>query len=829
MLRPAIRKTWRRVVFGSIVALLCVGLSAQENPPFQTFQVKSGVPISFDIESTTQPRIIEAPSINWGSLQPDSVGLDAFVATYNPPVDYMGDITLVISYTGVNLFPVYTYTKTTEVTFQVNSSIIDVQDDFYKLEGTGPISIFPLDNDGTTDGPLILDKIAQTAYGETTIVEDNHISYSPNNEFNGRDFIRYVTKDEAGNKKAGSIYILSVDPLAATSDTIDMVVSSVTPAYVFMPVPGLELISQSRSIGIIESMHEMVYMYSPTADGFGSDQLIFESEDGYSRIVNITVIDNGDDNDIVRNDEVYTAIDSRVEFNILDNDLALYSSIIYFSPELEDLGGGNFAYTPEPGFRGFKNFTYRVSDGSKILSGNILIKVDDFQPDNFIYYQFSVDKNGVLVLDYEVPIDDYSFTIASPAKHGIIESFSTENVQVDCGVAQGKALIIYTPEEGYSGTDEFSLGYCTDAGNCNVVKVSVSVSAEESDDCVCVESCVWPGDANNDGIVSVSDILPIGFHMGATGTARPAGSSEWTPQEASDWNIQQDSGSDLKYIDADGDGYITVEDSIVLTQNLGKYSNLLPSTIHQSVRSPIYLVPRTTEVSAGDVMVLDIMVGTEAYPVLDMHGLSFNMRINEAFIDSSSLQCHFYEDSWLVDRFGMMGMVTQPSTGDIRTAITKTTGISVSGDGIIGTTIFIVEEEVDGFRLKDNKIDFEIYLENILAMDSEGNAYTLPTEPVSITLNLNKSDEEEDPEEDLGKDLVIFPNPASDLIQVYLNQGKKIQTIRITDPLGRMLYSKQNLDVSQESIDVSSFPGGLYLLEISDGHKLTTTQIKVAR
>jgi uncharacterized repeat protein (TIGR01451 family) len=67
-----------------------------------------------------------------------------------------------------------------------------------------------------------------------------------------------------------------------------------------------------------------------------------------------------------------------------------------------------------------------------------------------------------------------------------------------------------------------------------------------------------------------------------------------------------------------------------------------------------------------------------------------------------------------------------------------------------------------------------------------------------------------------NSELVLFPNPAKDLIQIQLKNGSdSIKGIIIYDVLGKEVYSKQNMNMEQTAIDISRYTKGVYIVEIS--------------
>ena len=73
----------------------------------------------------------------------------------------------------------------------------------------------------------------------------------------------------------------------------------------------------------------------------------------------------------------------------------------------------------------------------------------------------------------------------------------------------------------------------------------------------CTENCVWPGDANVNGIANHLDLLTLGLTWDATGPARDNPSVDWVAQDATDWadNLPV-SGANFKHSDSNGDGQV---------------------------------------------------------------------------------------------------------------------------------------------------------------------------------------------------------------------------------------------------------------------------------
>ncbi|MDI6781579.1 MAG: FlgD immunoglobulin-like domain containing protein, partial [bacterium] len=76
---------------------------------------------------------------------------------------------------------------------------------------------------------------------------------------------------------------------------------------------------------------------------------------------------------------------------------------------------------------------------------------------------------------------------------------------------------------------------------------------------------VWPGDANNNGVVDGNDIFPVAMYFGMESFMRPGASLVWIGQPMSDPWIPVEA----TYADTNGDGRITAADVLAIGVNFG--------------------------------------------------------------------------------------------------------------------------------------------------------------------------------------------------------------------------------------------------------------------
>ena len=79
------------------------------------------------------------------------------------------------------------------------------------------------------------------------------------------------------------------------------------------------------------------------------------------------------------------------------------------------------------------------------------------------------------------------------------------------------------------------------------------------------QTAVYSGDANNDAVCDIRDILPIGQFYGTTGPARVGGSTTWGAQTATVWSVAA-----ATYADCDGNGTVDGNDVLGIITNYGR-------------------------------------------------------------------------------------------------------------------------------------------------------------------------------------------------------------------------------------------------------------------
>jgi hypothetical protein len=396
-------------------------------------------------------------------------------------------------------------------------------------------------------------------------------------------------------------------------------------------------------------------------------------------------------------------------------------------------------------------------------------------------------------------------------------------------------------------TDELTLAYCLNedaTGNCQYtteVTVFINVTAEDANACI-DEDCVWPGDTNNDGVVDVGDLLPIGLAMGSNGTPRlSANPSGWSAQYGEDWNTDFN-GLNHKYIDANGDQVISSLDTQVVMENLGLQHRLRAeqqtfTTFELSLSGPLDAEP-------GDHVILDINAGNNVVIVEDVFGFRFSFDYETSSVDPASVGIEFDEGSWMSYDSPILSLTNnRQAEGTINTAMTRTSSNGISGFGKIGTLGVVIVEDVFGFfgayEGPESNTAGDIITtfgseENGMAMNAAGHLDAVRVAPYQLTIKRRPATEvgEFAPTEAnayLDSKLLAYPNPTAGQLVVHLNGQQQFTALQLTDHTGRVVRSEQGLTTNHRELSLANLVSGMYTLTITTDDGVVNRKVEVLR
>lgn len=788
--------------------------------------------ISFEVQSRFEPALGQAPSD--GTIEIVEDPAFNYTITYTPDSEFVGDDGLLLV-----SFPFDQSIAFQNYVFKVREAFIKANHDFAATTAGAPVSISPLLNDSTNIGNMELTGIPITNAGTAELVGDE-IVFTPAPGFSGLTDLNYTVCTVSNTCALGTISVnVLPDAGTTTADTVRVFTTQDKAQFIFAPENAVPTGSpQSGSM----VARDGVMAYLPN-DGFIGDEFLEYSlpDSDQTTVYHISVLDLKL-NEFAVDDRAFTPVNSSRTFNVLFNDLysVFADCVVYGAPQygtlVEDVPNGQVTYTPPANWTGVDQFTYSSKtfncEGEAELA-TVYIFVSNFNPAD-TETDLTAPESSAIDLTYDVPGGDVSWSVIDQPSHGVVST----------NPLTGK--LNYIPAVGSAGqTDEFTLSYCLNEsadGSCEFnAEVSVTVSITPADPNACVdEDCVWPGDTNNDGVVDVGDLLPIGLAMGQSGVPRLESSGSWSPQYGLDWTQDDLNGVNLKHVDADGDQIITAADTAVVMANMGLAHGLRPqiqnfSTFQLSLVGPAVVEP-------GDLVVLDLIAGANTVIVEDIYGIRWPFVYDPQVVETSGVGIVYGEDSWASYDSPILGVSNNDAErGILESAMTRTNGEGIAGFGKIATVSAVIVEDIYGIREEmgtaESHEGMTITLgggDGATVMSSAGHLDAVTVNPFTLTITPKAATEvidfnPVDAVAYLDGKLLAYPNPTSANLTVHLNGQQRFSALQVTDMTGRVLISEQGLDTNHRQLNLGQMPNGIYTLTITTDAGVVNRKVEVLR
>jgi len=414
------------------------------------------------------------------------------------------------------------------------------QNDSQSTSEESAVTIFVLANDSDPDEDnLVIQSVEQPNHG-TVSNEGDHLVYRPESGFSGVDDFSYTVAD--GNGGADTAHVTVVigtvndapvaqdDTVATDEDTlieIPVLANDSDPDGDFLIV---ETFSEPDHGTVLNTRTGLSYIPD---DGFqGTDSFTYTVSDGNGGVdvAEVTVAVAGvNDAPTALDDTSNTDEGMPVEIPVLLNDTDPEGDRLVIqsvtSPEhgVAAIAEDAVEYTPTGEFNGVDQFSYAVSDGQGgTATATVFVAVAGINDAPIAQDDSGTTAQGqsisIPVLGNDDDPDGDSLTI-SGASGGVGGS-----LRIDGGT------IIYTPSDGFSGTDVFTYSVADGLGGSDTATVTVGVTAGGQGGAINAAAC--------EGRVIISEVA----WAGTTSDAR----DEWielrnlgtTPVDLSGWLLQ---------------------------------------------------------------------------------------------------------------------------------------------------------------------------------------------------------------------------------------------------------------------------------------------------
>lgn len=347
------------------------------------------------------------------------------------------------------------------------------------------------------------------------------------------------------------------------------------------------------------------------------------------------------------------------------------------------------------------------------------------------------------------------------------------------------------------------------------------------------DACVFPGDANMDGVANFYDVLIIGLGIGANGPPRPNASLDFYPQPAPDWSQNTPNGINYKHLDSDGNGTINAADIDAIFPNYNPMRSFV--TTNETEDIPVFVqftqdticVDNTTPLKVS--VTAELMIGRPSQQITDLHGVAAFFRYDPNKVDPvTGFKIEYQE--------GFMGASpdVELRTQDLRNdeqadfGLTRTDGIGVNGSGPVARVSLdiIISDIIDGRAEPGTTGEFVLPLGAVKLIGEDGNEKEihLSYTPAKVVF-LKKSDVTSVNDPDLLEKVDFFPNPVQDELNIQLD-GIRGERIELYNVFGQRLLNLPFNDV-QTQLNLSDYADGIYLVNVYTTEGLVSKKILV--
>ena len=329
------------------------------------------------------------------------------------------------------------------------------------------------------------------------------------------------------------------------------------------------------------------------------------------------------------------------------------------------------------------------------------------------------------------------------------------------------------------------------------------------------QQLVFPGDADNNGLVDHHDILSVGFAFGSLGPPRAPGSVDALQPLVAPWTSAFPGGRNFAYADANGNGLVDLLDFAIVSINQGEMIGASPQ---EAFTTGEYGVDPSIEINNNVELDQQVVQGTAiSLPVhfrnfgadTEVNGLAFSLDFDPDYVSEINFT---FSDEW-INADSQAFQFKKSETDKIRIAVSRLGANPVNGDGIIGILDVIVVEDLVGLLPNTPNPTPFVTVDNIQVVDGDFNPILTAPHTAHFARNQAVSTDEI-PLASQAFQGKIFPNPNNGQFQATANHP--FYKIDLLYPNGRskVLYQGPPRERWRSENDVK-LPPGMYYLRLS--------------
>jgi hypothetical protein len=436
-----------------------------------------------------------------------------------------------------------------------------------------------------------------------------------------------------------------------------------------------------------------------------------------------------------------------------------------------------------------------------------------------LYFITVTDMNGCVTLDsVRITVVDFQDSIVSPFSDTLtcgtqsllqFQQANTTAVVTNWDFADGGQSSSPSPQHTF-----------TTLGIYDVRLISInSIGCSDTSHRIVSfgQDCVFPGDANYDGLVDNNDLLAIGLAYDSIGPVRANQSLVWAPNYADDWSDTTTWNINRKHADCNGNGVVNANDTVAIMQNWGStHSKTNERKAYRAFIPALQVVLSPNQALNGDTVEASLQLGDINISASNVYGIAFTFNYTNIVVDSTKTSIEF-GPSWLGTAIDKISIAKDfPLQGEIKAAITRIDHTNRSGFGEIGKVKLVINtDNIDGKMYAT--FPFEAYITSLVATDADGlplelnegaDTTEINYEPTAITTVAEIVD------------FSVYPNPANQTLVVSCEKNSA-GDFKLISPLGEIIQEWNN--VKGLNMNVSNLPTGMYCI---DGHFANGQQIK---
>ena len=467
------------------------------------------------------------------------------------------------------------------------------------------------------------------------------------------------------------------------------------------------------------------------------------------------------------------------------------------------------------------NFTHLASG----LWANIAWKFGDGDYSNSPTPVKSYDSVGV----YDVKMVAYYFGSAdSITKTAYITVLSNPTVSLGNDTTVNGNIILDAGNVGASYSwSTGATGQTITVDSSGTYLVTVTTSCGTDNDTinitvnVLVVDSVWPGDADNNGVANIWDIIPIGLAYNDSGPQRANATTNWVGQYADDWTLSFGNGTNHKYADCDGNGSIDNADVNVISLNYGSiHSKGNSNNGYNSGNPDLYFDILTNDIAPGTTVEIAIMLGRDTISTT-MYGFAFSVNFNASLVDSGSIKVDF-NNTWMSrDTISAIYLNKELySENKIDLGFSRISQTDTIGFGQIAQLSFKI---ADNIGTGDQSLELSFVNPTLIVSDGTEQTVNTLEDTVVIVGGTGIIDLHE-----IDNKIKVYPNPARNDLNIDFGNLQLLE-IKLFNLMGQTVYFSDASFEEKIKLNIVDYPTGVYFLNLIFEDGVITRKLNIIR